>query len=351
MPVLPAPNLGDDRVREVRVGLRPCRTGGLRLEIDRVTHGDSQQTIVHNYGQGGCGLTIGFGCAQVAADLVEQVIAANRPSVPALVRGSGPITVPERPRVAVLGAGVIGLTSARELASRGNEVVIYAEQLGNATTSGIAGGLWLPTGIEFGDTPHQRAQFHNVLHRSRRVFEQIDRTRFRVSHLPVFEPDGSPYEPHFFDNGTVAPPRPVDRLPLAGRPRAGRVFYTDFIHTHGFLNALYDDVAAAGVGFIETALTSIEDVLALECDICVNCLGLGSRTIFSDEAVFPARGILVMLEPEPLEYIVHDGYKYMFPREDALILGGCYEPGVTDLTPDAAIVSDILEHHRAFFRF
>ncbi len=348
MQMLPVPQLGDDRILRVISGLRPCRHGGLRIEAETIRHAGRTRVVVHNYGQGGCGLTIGFGCAQVAADLVQQVTAGSHQQHPALV-GPRNSHFPESPAVAVLGAGVIGLTTARQLIHRGFRVSMHSEASDVDTTSGVAGGLWLPTGIEFGRAPQQRARFVDILYRSQREFQTIDRNRYHVEHLPVFEPEGSPYETHFFDNGTVAPPKPVHRLPFPGAERSGRMFITDFIHTHGFLRALREDVASNGVKVVPTRFESLDDVFAIEADVIVNCLGLGARTVFGDAAVYPARGILVLMEPEQIGYIVHDGYKYLFPREDALILGGCFQPNVYDHVPDQAIASEILSHHRRFF--
>ena len=56
-----------DDVEPVRVGLRPARQQNVRLERQ---HGTS---IVHNYGHGGSGVTLSWGCAEDAAKLVEQI--------------------------------------------------------------------------------------------------------------------------------------------------------------------------------------------------------------------------------------------------------------------------------------
>lgn len=44
-----------------RVGLRPFRRSGLRLERDRLRDG---RTVIHNYGHGGAGFTLSWGCAR-----------------------------------------------------------------------------------------------------------------------------------------------------------------------------------------------------------------------------------------------------------------------------------------------
>jgi len=49
-----------------RVGLRPFRKSGVRLERDQLRDG---RTVIHNYGHGGAGFTMSWGCAREVLDL------------------------------------------------------------------------------------------------------------------------------------------------------------------------------------------------------------------------------------------------------------------------------------------
>jgi D-amino-acid oxidase len=49
-----------------RVGLRPFRKSGVRLERDQLSEG---RAAIHNYGHGGAGFTLSWGCAREVADL------------------------------------------------------------------------------------------------------------------------------------------------------------------------------------------------------------------------------------------------------------------------------------------
>ncbi|WP_040779459.1 FAD-dependent oxidoreductase [Nocardia pneumoniae] len=62
-----APALAESRVLETLVGLRPGRAE-VRLELD--TAALPGIPVVHNYGHGGSGITIGYGCALETAALV-----------------------------------------------------------------------------------------------------------------------------------------------------------------------------------------------------------------------------------------------------------------------------------------
>lgn len=337
MHTLPAPDLSDSAILRVVAGIRPCRNGGLRIEADSLDTPNGAKPLIHNYGQGGCGVTLCFGSAHAAADLVAGATAD--PEGAAV----------QKPPIAILGGGVTALATARRLLIRGHKVTCYADKFANDTTSNIAGAIWLPTGVEFGDTPDKVARFHAILRRSHAEYQHLDRQKWGVQRLPVYEPAYAPHEDRFFDNGTIEPPTLLERFPVPGPPRAGRVFHTDFIHTPRFLRTLADDVRARGGKLIERTFHARDDIAALPEPVLVNCLALGSRELFDDAAMYPARGILVHMKPQPLGYIVHDGYKYMFPREDALILGGCFDPGIDDPEPDERIAAEILAHHRRFF--
>ena len=97
---LPPVRVSEDRVIRTVVGLRPHRPSGFRVEREQV--GDT--VVIHNYGHSGGGITLSWGTAKLATDM-------------GLTGYVG--------RVAVLGSGVIGLTTARMAQDAGYAVTIY----------------------------------------------------------------------------------------------------------------------------------------------------------------------------------------------------------------------------------
>lgn len=65
------PSLCDAKVLEHRVGLRPGRKE-VRLELEIVSEGCA---VIHNYGHGGAGFTLSWGCAEEVAAIVGQFVA------------------------------------------------------------------------------------------------------------------------------------------------------------------------------------------------------------------------------------------------------------------------------------
>ena len=56
-------------IRE-RVGLRPGRKTGVRVAAEKVRDG---RTVIHNYGHGGSGFTLSWGCAEAALSYVSSI--------------------------------------------------------------------------------------------------------------------------------------------------------------------------------------------------------------------------------------------------------------------------------------
>ena len=75
----------------VSAGLRPYREGGIRIEKE-IRGG---KTFYHDYGHGGGGISLAYGCAQhvVKTMFLPQGVSKEEP-------------------VAVLGSGIIGLTTS-----------------------------------------------------------------------------------------------------------------------------------------------------------------------------------------------------------------------------------------------
>ena len=59
--------------------------------------------------------------------------------------------IPMNHRVAIVGAGVSGLTCGVVFAERGHRTAIFAKEIGQQTTSGAAAALWFPYDAEPAD--------------------------------------------------------------------------------------------------------------------------------------------------------------------------------------------------------
>ena len=324
---LPPVRVSPERVIRTVAGLRPYRRSGFVVRAEAL----GAKRLVHNYGHGGAGITLSWGTSRLAAQL-------------GLPGHDGP--------VAVIGAGVIGLTTARLAQEAGLPVTIYAAALPPDTTSNVAAGQWSPFG-HYRDgavTPAWRAQLAAALDYGWRRFQIMIGDDYGIRWLPTYaEGDGddggaSPlaaYRPAAERLGRHRHPFPVDRLVR---------FETMYVETGRFLRQLLRDVRIAGGRIEVRRFASPAEIAALPERLVFNCTGLGARDLFGDAELRPVRGQLAVLLPQPeVRYAFTGEAGYMFPRADGILLGGTFEPDVWSTEPEPEAIARIVESHRRLF--
>ena len=323
----PLPQVKVDPARVVRAYacLRPYRAAGFVVRRDQL--GD--KVLVHNYGHGGAGITLSWGSSTLARQL-------------GLAGHSGP--------VAVIGAGVMGLTTARLVQEAGLPVTIYAAEMPPNTTSNLAGGQWGPTGHyrEAAVTPEWRRQYRAALAISWKRFSALDGARYGVRWLPTYtEADrvGPPgLEPYYPDSRLLASgDHPFPDQGLA-------VYRTMYVEVGRYIAQLTSDFLSAGGQIRARRFASAAEVSQLPERLIFNCTGLGARELFGDTELGPVRGQIVLLEPQPeVRYALTLPAGYMFPRGDGIILGGTFEHGEWSTVPEPATIQRILAAHEELF--
>jgi glycine/D-amino acid oxidase-like deaminating enzyme len=320
-----------DTARQV-AGLRPFRPTGFRVEAER----PGRALLVHNYGHGGCGVTLSWGTASRAVELALQA-------------------APQR--AAVLGAGAVGLATARLFQERGVSVTIYTRELPPHTTSDVAGALWSP--VTLVDDGLVRPEFIAELAAAARFahwrFETMVGNRYGIRWVPFYLTSNSPATPVSWE--WAATPELFRPITLGAGEHP---FPTAYAHRYRlmliepaiYLAALLADVRTAGARIVQTEL-SPASVASLDEEVVVNCTGLGAAVLFGDRDLVPIKGQLLILEPQPgVDYAVKSATEdlYMFSRRDGVVLGGSHQHGDWSLAPDPGEAARILAGHQRMFR-
>jgi glycine/D-amino acid oxidase-like deaminating enzyme len=288
--------------------------------------------LVHNYGHGGAGISLCWGTARLATLI-------------GLPGQSGP--------VAVIGAGVAGLTTARLVQEAGFPVTVYAKAVTPHTTSDVAGGQWLPTGYFDYDAIDDAFRVRNgaAVDYSYRRYQLLVGEEYGVRWITnYFEtrppggegPDsGSPTQPDWRRLASNEHPFPLEHV---------RQHKLMLIEPPRFLRQLMRDIQIAGGRIAIRSFAAVQEVAALPETLVFNCTGLGAKELFGDPQLIPVRGQLVTLLPQPeVDYALGTRTGYMFPRRDGIVLGGTFQPGRTSTDPDPATTDRILASHKAVF--
>lgn len=330
-------NVSRDRIIRTTVGLRPHRDSGFVVRPDKL----DEKLLVHNYGHGGAGYSLSWGTAFLAT---ECALAAT-----------------ER-RAAVIGCGIVGLTTARQLQRHGFDVTIYAMALPPETTSNMAWAAFTPvSGLIANDrrTPQWDDQFRRAAVIAYREHQLLVGTGHGVSWIDEYSPirsnDGN--GGRVIGAGEVSGPPLIPDAIGMGRTTLGpgeHPFATPYasvlpvlrFEPSIYLETLMRDVLAFGGRITVRKFDTPRDLATLSEPVIVNCTGLGSATLFDDRELIPVKGQLVVLVPQPEVTYTAAG---MMPRNDGIVLGHVNQRGNSSLDIDEAARDRVLNNAIAFF--
>ncbi len=249
--------------------------------------------------------------------------------------------------VVVVGGGVIGLTTAVQLAESGARVRVWTREPAHRTTSAVAGALW---------EPYRVAPRDRVERWARRSFEVYTELATRPEETGVRMVAGLQAAPATPDGAELPIPYWASDVPGLRRATPGELppgYASGFratlplIDMPAHLDYLTRRLLAAGGTVTTRTVGSLAEAAAGRATV-VNCTGLAARDLVPDERVRPVRGQLVVVEnPGVTEWFVDADENdakaaYFFPQPYGLVLGGTAQQDSWETTPDPATAADII---------
>lgn len=203
-------------------------------------------------------------------------------------------------RVAIIGAGVSGLTCGVVLSEAGHDVTIVAKEIEN-TTSHAAAAIWFPYHVA---SEHAERWAEE----SRQVFVALTR-----------EPEAGVSMIDFDVNGEVM-----------GVPLMDTTRYLPYLRRRFRGEVLQRELTPESLA-----------TLARSHDVLVNCAGFGARDLFGDEELVPGYGIAVIVDRPALDraIVTDEPLMYVIPRTGDCILGGYDAPVAPPESEADAIVA------------
>ncbi len=320
--------VGLDQLIDVKCCIRPLRAAGPNLAAETV----GNRLVIHNYGHGGSGWSLSWGSAEVAVGKALSVLPKS---------------------LAVVGCGIIGLTSAIVAQRAGLNVTIYARELMPRTRSFRASGSFTPgsrialtgpAGAGFGDQWEQMARF------SWKMFRTFlgmpgDPVAFgdsyNVSQKPIerrtwpgdpaittnWETAGLPQQnaefAHLDSRIRDIVPQPVDLAP-ADNPfatpfaqRSSQMHFNFPAYSHLLLSEFFE----RGGRFTMRNFHSPADFAAIPEKVIIHATGYAARDLWQDRTIIPVRGQTAWLVPQPeANYALRFNNMSLLSKADGIVL-------------------------------
>ena len=295
-----------DQLIDVKCCIRPLRAAGPNLAAEQL--GD--KLVIHNYGHGGSGWSLSWGSAEIAVGKALTVLPGE---------------------IAVVGCGIIGLTTAVVAQRAGLKVTVYARELIQRTRSFRASGSFTPdsrvalaaqAGPQFGDLWEQMARlswktFRTYLGLPGQPVEFTD--SYALADHPIerrkwpadpaikdsFVTTGLPVQNsefgHYNDRIKDIVPQPVDlgpddnpfRLPYAQRQSTMHFNFSSYAHT------LLSELFERGGRFVNRDFHSPGELATLPEPVVIHATGYAARQLWGDRTIIPVRGQTGWLVPQP----------------------------------------------------
>jgi D-amino-acid oxidase len=246
-----------------------------------------------------------------------------------------------KPRqITVVGAGIIGLTTAVELQRCGHDVTVVAEDVFEPTVSTVAGAVWFP--FQVGAADQARVRSWALTTRSWMNDLAVRHPHAGIDLLEGYEIVAGDQAPWWVEGmGADRVPAPVTGAPMAWRfhaPRAQPALFLRYL------------VSQLTRPIVRRKVSGLDE---LPGDLVVNCTGLGARTLLGDTQLQALFGQVLITEcgHAALDVTVTDhrdpeSLFYVIPRRDELVLGGIARAVEGVIVPPAepAITERVLAH-------
>ncbi|MGO1827228.1 MAG: FAD-dependent oxidoreductase [Corynebacterium variabile] len=287
-------------------------------------------------------------------------------------------------RITVIGAGVTGLSCARELAGAGHEVTVVADHGPGDTVSARAGALWFPYDVTVENAPdlekRSLIRFVELAGQAEAaqsegaddVTDDIAPVEMRRGFLRErLDPPDRSWVPTVTEVLGEDAATEVEREGAQGAER-GVETTLPLIMTPTYLAWLMDSCRIAGVAFRWKTVESLDLLVkgaynTAPPEAVIICGGLrGGELLGGDDEVTPVRGQVIVFAngsddedgdggedggPVLTDWYVDDddpeNMTYVFPRVDDIVVGGIAEVGNGNEDPDAETAEAILARAEA----
>lgn len=247
-------------------------------------------------------------------------------------------------QIAVIGAGISGLSTAWLLDKSVYDVTVIAAAFSPEITSNKAAAFWFPYHIR---NDNRGIRWCRESYADYAAFSKHAETGVSMAVLVKGLRKGIEDSE---SNWVEFLPEGICRI-LSGDdvPLQYDSIYevtVPLIETQIFLPWLMEKLKGDGVAFVQETITSLQTISS-QYDYVFNCSALGSRLLCKDETIIPVRGQVGLLAPAAspdVFYLDNETPLYIVPRKDAIIVGGTYEENISTDNTEPDVIQQLLNN-------
>lgn len=227
-----------------------------------------------------------------------------------------------KPPVTIIGAGIIGLTTAILAQETGYQAVIYSDLQTFKTTSMVAGATFAPYSVPLTE------QVITMTEQGWGKYADLskDTVRTGVRKINYWEIDSDLVDPKDKPYLQIMQEVQIHERPyVPGGYLQGIRYQTFIMDMPVFLPYLVQRFMQNGGMFFKRRFTNLEQLTQLDADIVFNCTGLGAKDLAGDNNMTAIKGQLAIVRyrPDLPDAIKHDGfYAFPHPQTNRTVLGG-----------------------------
>ncbi len=242
--------------------------------------------------------------------------------------------------IAIVGAGVMGLSTAVQLLQKGYSVNIYTDLDPALTTSTVAVAIWMPFGVE-------SDQIDDWSHASLAHYKQMQNNSESGvvwrNHTEFFNiVISKPHWMNLLEEGTA---------PQCQIPHEVASIYSiklPNIDTRKYIIYLLNTVKSLGGNIIQRRITHFDELN--ESQIIINCAGFGAKHLTGDNNLYPIKGQRFSVKQpcekitESILYTNNDLITVIVPHTEHVIIGVSY------LVNNDSLNYDMIEEKKQLLR-
>jgi D-amino-acid oxidase len=266
--------------------------------------------------------------------------------------------IPVKHRIAIVGAGVSGLTCGVAFAERGHRTAIFAKEIGQQTTSGAAAALWFPYDVEPANKviPCALETFRTLIDLARnpdsgasmielRQFSRSGAIQIPDWAIPLGARRLSAVATVLCRRAGGSRGKRLDTALRLQDFRSGFSLRVPLMDTTIYLDYLANRFLSAGGTITDNLRFEKLEEVDPKFDLVINCAGIGARELVHDADLEPHRGqvaIVPRIKDLPYAVVCDDApLMYAIPRRNDCVFGGTNKLS-EDLAVDSATTTRIV---------